>query len=93
MARRLAVPFKPGDAAFGDRHRKCVAGHDLEAYRKPTVNLQAVREIKSRGCSATGWWHPDAERIRHSYSIGYCPKSLEAAHASRCCEISQPLTQ
>ena len=30
VASRLAVPFKPGDAAFGDRHRKCVAGDESE---------------------------------------------------------------
>lgn len=46
MARRLAVPLKPGDTAFGDRHRKYVAGHDLEAYGRLSVNLQSLGVVQ-----------------------------------------------
>ena len=29
MAGRLAIPFEPGSAAFGDRHRECCVGDHL----------------------------------------------------------------
>lgn len=34
VAGRLAVPLEPSDAAFGDRHRKCVVGDESEVVEK-----------------------------------------------------------